>query len=63
MPSQKANVPETLPLAQALERIASFDQKPAKPKPPPASRPTPVIASVPITMTQKVIGIFFRSAP
>ena len=32
-------------------------------KPPPASMPTPVIASVPITITQKVIGISFRSAP
>ena len=55
-------VPDTVPLAHALSRIASFDQKPAKPIPPAASTPTPVIASVPITITEKVIGISFRSA-
>ena len=54
-------MPDTDPLAQALSRIASFDQKPAKPTA--ARRPTPVIASVPTTITQKVIGISFRSAP
>ena len=41
-------MPDTDPLAQALSRIASFDQKPAKPMPPQTSTPTPVIASVPI---------------
>ena len=53
-------MPDTEPLAHALSRIASFDQKPAKPMPRPTSTPTPVIASVPITITQKVIGISFR---
>ncbi len=53
-------VPGTEPLAQALSRIASFDQKPAKPMP---AMPTPVIASVPAIITQKVIGIWRRSAP
>ena len=48
------------PLAQALSRIASFDQNPAKPMP---ATPTPVIARVPMTITQKVIGISRRSAP
>jgi hypothetical protein len=58
-------VPATLPLTHADWMIESFDQKPAKPSPPipVTSTPTPVMASVPITITQKVIGISFRSAP
>ena len=54
-------MPGTDPDAQALSRIASLDQKPAKPATP--MIPTPVIASVPMTITQKVIGISFRRPP
>ena len=53
-------VPAMLPLAQALSSIASFDQKPAKPIGP---NPTPVIARVPATITQKVNGISFFRPP
>ena len=42
--------------------IASFDRKPAKPIWV-SGMPTPVIASVPITIAQNVLGILWRSPP
>ena len=47
--------------------IASFEWKPAKPMPSglpnTAGSPTPVIASVPAIIVQKVSGIDFRKPP
>ncbi|MND09490.1 hypothetical protein D3C83_328630 [compost metagenome] len=62
MPSQKARLPISVPLAKAASRIASFEWKPAKPMPS-ITTPTPVIASVPAIIAQKVNGIAFRKPP
>ncbi len=57
--AQKA---KALPEPQALSMIASFDRKPANPIEV-SGMPTPVMASVPIIIAQKVSGIFFLRPP
>ena len=55
------------PAAQLASMIASLEWKPAKPIPSglpnTAGSPTPVIASVPAIIAQKVTGIERRSPP
>ena len=51
--AQKAKVAAPFCPAQALSMIASFERKPAKPMWV-SGMPTPVIASVPISIAQKV---------
>ena len=48
--------------AQVLSMMASLERNPAKPIWV-SGMPTPVMASVPITMVQKVTGSFLRSPP